>query len=137
MVGLDVAENMLTKAQALGLQNAQFFHADFLDFQTQERFDGVIAFDCLWHIEESLQPTVYEKVASMLKSGGYLLFTHGKRTGTVTGKMFGAEFVYSALDKDEVKTLLIRHGFEIVRWEEDYMEKTTGDRELLVVAKKK
>ena len=50
--------------------------------------------------------------------------------------MYAHEFVYSSLDQDEVKRLLLENGFRIILWAEDYQEKTTGSRDLLVVAQK-
>lgn len=50
--------------------------------------------------------------------------------------MMGQTFYYSALDAEEVKKILIYEGFEIISFTENYKERTTGDRELLVEARK-
>ena len=67
---------------------------------------------------------------------GYFLFTHGKRNDETTGEMFGEKFYYSSLDVKKVQCLLKENGFDILICIEDYQEKTSGSRELLVVAKK-
>lgn len=136
VLGMDIAENMIQKANRLQLQNVRFLVCDFLEFQTDEKFDAVIAFDSLWHVEESEQPQIYPKVASLLKPNGYFLFTHGLRRETITGEMFANTFLYSALDKDELQEILRRQGFEILQWTENYQERTTGTRDLFVVAQK-
>lgn len=40
------------------------------------------------------------------------------------------------MNAGRVRELLNENGFEISLWEEDYKEESTGDRELLVVARK-
>ena len=136
VVGIDISENMIHEAQKLHLSHAAFEVADYLEFHSAEKFDAIIAFDSIWHIEEARQEQIYRKASSLLNNNGYFLFTHGKKRGTVRGNMYAHEFVYSSLDQDEVKRLLLENGFRIIMWAEDYQEKTTGSRDLLVVAQK-
>lgn len=136
VTGFDPSEKMLEKAKALNLRNAEFYKSDFLNFKTDLLFDAVIAFDCLWYIEHERQREIYEKAASLLKNGGYFMFTHGKKNGEVSGDMMGKTFYYSALSLDETLTLLKQNGFKTLRAETDYSEQTTGTRDLLVFAKK-
>lgn len=137
IVGIDISENMIREARKLELAHAAFETADFLRFHSAQPFDALIAFDSLWHIEEARQELIYPQAASLLKEDGYFLFTHGKKRGTVRGKMYAEEFVYSALDASDMKRLLRDNGFEIVSWQEDYEEKTTGSRDLLAMARKR
>ena len=136
VTGIDISERMIAKARALGLRNADFQVADVLEYRPPAPFDAVIAFDSLWHVDWSSQAALYGHLASFLRDGGYLMFTHGKHNGTVTGEMFGERFYYSALDTAEVRGLLTRSGFAILDATEDYREPTTGDRELIVTARK-
>lgn len=136
VTGIDISTKMLRKARALNLVNARFVNTDFLDFVTDTAFDAVIAFDSLWHIAYSRQESIYPKLASLIKSGGLLLFTHGRTSGEVTGEMYGETFYYSALDSARVRNLLTNNGFEILTFTENYSEPTTGTRDLLVVARK-
>jgi len=137
VTGIDVSEKMIEKAVERALPNAKFLVKDLLEFSTAETFDAVIAFDSVWHIEKSRQRDIYKIITDLLNVGGYFLFTHGKSNGNIRGQMFGEEFYYSALNVNEVHQLLGENGFEIIQSIEDYKEETTGDRELLVVARKK
>ena len=128
---------MIQAALACQLPNATFLVGDFMDFTAPEPFDAVIAFDSLWHIEESKQACLYPSVSSLLRPNGYFLFTHGKRRGTVRGTMFAHQFAYSALDAEEVKKLLRENSMDIISRQEEYSEATTGTRDLLVVAKRR
>lgn len=136
VTGIDVSTEMLKKARALKLVNARFINVDFTDYVADTSFDAVIAFDSLWHIARSAQEEIYLKLASLIKSGGYLLFTHGNREGEITGEMYGETFYYGALDAARVRELLAENGFEILTFTENYSEPSTGTRDLLVVAKK-
>lgn len=136
VTGIDLSEKMLEKARTLGLDKATFLRADLLNFKTDTQFDAVIAFDSLWHIPYERQREIYPVLSSLLLPGGMLLFTHGKTEGEMTGTMYGERFYYSALDTEEVRTLLLSNGFEILLCTENYEEKTTGTRDLLIVAKK-
>lgn len=136
VTGIDLSEKMIDYACALTLPRASFFVADIMEFKTDEMFDAVIAFDSLWHIPLDQQERVYEIIGNLVRRGGYFLFTHGKNHGTVTGEMFGHPFVYNALSKEEVMCLLYKNGFAVLSSFEDYIEETTGDRELLIVAQK-
>lgn len=137
VTGIDLSEKMIGKAKKLRLPHAQFFVHDFLSYRPRRKFGAIIAFDSLWHIPHGRQREIYPAAASLLSDGGYFLFTHGKSDGEVTGEMFGQTFYYSALDVGEVRSLLIANGFEILSLQENYSEKSTGTRDLLVVARKK
>lgn len=137
VTGIDISEKMIEKARNLNLESAEFLVEDFLTFSSAEKYDAIIAFDSIWHIPQEQQRDIYRIASDLIVDGGYFLFTHGKKEGSVSGRMFGEEFYYSALDADRVRELLNENGFEILCWEEDYKEETTGDRELLVVARKR
>ena len=136
ITGIDSSAKMIEKAASLKLKNTEYHVADLFGFRTEEKFDAIIAFDCLWHICHDNQKYIYGTIASLIKKGGYFIFTHGKKDGEIYGEMMGQTFYYSALDAEEVKKILISDGFEIISFTENYKERTTGDRELLVEAKK-
>lgn len=136
VTGIDLSDKMLEKARTLSLEKATFLKADLMTFQTNTLFDAVIAFDSLWHIPFEKQREIYPVLASLTRPGGLLLFTHGNKEGETTGTMYGEPFYYSALNTEEVQALLSANGFEIVQCRENYEEKTTGTRDLLIVAKK-
>ena len=83
---------MIERAQARNLPKARFFHCDFFEFVPEKTFDAAIAFDSIWHIPLELQRAIYPRIAEWLKPNGWFLFTHGRREGSVSGDMFGAEY---------------------------------------------
>ena len=136
ITGIDSSAKMIEKAASLKLKNTEYHVAELFGFRTEKKFDAIIAFDCLWHICHDNQKYIYGTIASLIKKGGYFIFTHGKKDGEIYGEMMGQTFYYSALDAEEVKKILISEGFEIISFTENYKERTTGDRELLVEARK-
>ncbi len=137
IVGIDISDKMIANAKKRHLSNAIFIEKDFLYFTSTEKFDAIIAFDSIWHIEESQQEKIYKMVSSLLNPNGYFLFTHGKNAGTIVGNMFSHEFIYSALGSKKVKSILNENSMDIIFYQEDYEEKTTGKRDLLIIAKKR
>lgn len=136
ITGIDFAENMIKKAKTLNIKNANFITIDFFDFEPKIQFDGIVAFDSLFHFEKNKQKDIYLKVSNILKTKGYFLFTHGKHNHELTNEMFGEKFYYSSLTIDEVKKLLKIANFEIVQLVEDYQE-NQDTRELIVLAQKR
>lgn len=137
VTGIDPSEKMLEKARELNLSNAKFIKSDFLSFNDTKKYDAIIAFDSLWYIPSEKQRLIYEKAADLLRQGGYFMFTHGCVHGEKEGEMFGEKFYYAALSCEEIKNCLDYCGFDILRFERNYVEKTTGQRDLLVFAKKR
>lgn len=136
VTGIDISPAMIQKAKALHLPHAEFIEQDFLTYTSDCLYDGIIAFDSLWHIAKEKQPAIYPKLASLMRPGAYVIFTHGKRDDETTGMMYDQEFYYSALETEEVRLLMAQAGLTVLSLTENYREPTTGDRDLLVVAQK-
>ena len=135
VTGIDFSEEMISMAQLSGITNAQFVNRNFLDFETTGKFDGVIAWDSLWHFPKDKQRSIYPKIGNLLTQGGYLIFTHGNTDGEHFDSMFGESFYYSSLSKDTVLELLRENGFEIIYAYEDFVEEKSH-RALVVLAQK-
>lgn len=138
VTGIDFSKEMIKEAKKLTetYPSSHFEWIDFFEFQTPTLFDGLVAFDVFFHFSKNQQREIYQRAASWLKPGGYLLFTHGMTEGEVQGEMFGAPFSYSALDGRELKIQLAKADFKIVNWQENYHNKVTGSRDLVVLVQK-
>lgn len=136
VTGIDISRKMIDKAKTLRLKNAVFIKRDILDFTTDTLYDGVIAFDSIWHIEKNRQPEAYRKIAALMKSGAYFIFTAGNRNDETTGAMFNQKFYYGALGVDELTALFSEIDLKIISLTKNYKEPTTGERDLLITAQK-
>lgn len=137
VTGIDISSKMIEKAKQLNLSNATFYKKDLLNFETNEQYDAIIAFDSLWHIDYNFQKNIYQKLANLLKKDGLLLFTHGKENGEIVSTMFDKKFYHTAIDLEELKNILHQNNFEILNCIENYAEPSTGTRDLLMIVKKK
>jgi predicted TPR repeat methyltransferase len=135
VLGIDAAVNMIEIAQSLLITNAQFSVCDFLKFTTEDKFDGILAWDSFFHFPKDKQVDIYAKVGNMLNPDGYLLFSHGDAEDEHTNPMMGESFYYSALPKEMVCQILQDNGFEIIYVYKDYKERDM-DRGLVLLAKK-
>lgn len=136
VTGIDVSEGMLAYSTQLALPRATFLHADIQSWQSSLTYDAIIAFDSLFHLPITSQVPVLTKLCKWLNPGGVLLFTHGKKTGEITGEMFGTLFSYSSLDQNDYQNLLSSHGLSLLRIDAPYQHPSTGSRDLLMVARK-
>jgi SAM-dependent methyltransferase len=136
VTGIDISEEMIRLAQLLKLSHATFSVQDILSFHSPMKFDAIIAFDSLFHLELDNQLEALTIIANHMNKDGYFLMTHGKRHGTITGEMFGETFHYASLSASTYQSHLIDLGFSILTSIEDYQEATTGTRDYLLIAKK-
>jgi predicted TPR repeat methyltransferase len=126
---------MIELALSRSIKNARFLTSDFLDFRTDDKFDGILAWDSFFHFPKYKQNLIYARVAELLNPRGYFVFTHGNEEGEITDEMMGEQFYYSCLSKERVLQLLKKSGFEIQFVYEDFKERD-ADRALAVLAKK-
>ena len=136
ITGVDISEKMLEKAIDLKLTKAIFRQFDFFEFVSNDKYDGLIAFDSFFHIDMNKQNLIYSKANNLLKNGGILLFTHGKTNGKASSKMFGEKFYYSALALDKTLDNLQKNGFDIIEIVENY-ECKEDKRDLIIIARKR
>ena len=134
--GIDVSKSMIAIATSLNIPHATFELKDILSFHSPKKFDAIIAFDSLFHLDLKDQLTSLTIIAKHLQTHGYFLMTHGKRLGETTGEMFGESFYYSSLDASTYISHLKTLGLTTLTHIEDYQETTTGTRDFLLIAKK-
>lgn len=135
IIGIDASDKMLEIAKSNEIKNTQFFLSDFFNFDSNERFDGIIAWDSLFHFPKQRQKDIYSKVYSLLNPGGFFLFTHGKEENEHIDEMFGEQFYYSCLSKDFVLDLMNEIGFELEYSIEEFVE-GNDQRDWIVLARK-
>jgi 2-polyprenyl-3-methyl-5-hydroxy-6-metoxy-1,4-benzoquinol methylase len=135
VTGIDISENQIKIAKGQKIRNAKFYVCDFFNFEPTEKYDGVIAFDSFFHFPKERQKEIYSKVSGWMKTGAYLLFTHGKKESEIEGKMYGESFYYSALEIKDVEKLLLNNNLDVELSIENYKEENM-DRDLIIIAKK-
>lgn len=135
LTAIDAAEEMIAIAKSSSIKGADFIVSDFLDFSTDDKFDGILAWDSLWHLPKNEQNSLYTKIGGMLRANGYFLFTHGNADGEHTDTMMGEQFYYSAIPEQDIYKQLTQNDFEIIYSHRDFVE-NNSHRALVVLAKK-
>lgn len=78
VTGLDYSKDAITIAQQTfqNIDNLEFIQADILKFNTDMKYDVVLATDVVEHIEEDMLHKMYEKITTLLgKNGVFIIHT--------------------------------------------------------------
>lgn len=121
VTGIDVSSQLLEAAKE-NVPNGTFNHTSITDYEPDQTFDGVIAWDSLFHLKLEEHELSFIKIFKLLKPGGSFVFTHGGGDGEISGEMHGYPFTYSSLGPEKTKQLLVSLGFGVIRWVLDESE---------------
>lgn len=73
VTGIDLSRAMITLAR-IRFPRETWLHADMRDARATRAFDGVLAWDSFYHLHQSDQAIMLERIAEWLAPGGVLLF---------------------------------------------------------------
>jgi SAM-dependent methyltransferase len=96
VTGIDASEKMIELAKA-NHPSAQFFVADICDWDTDRKFDLIVAWDSIFHLPFSMHNHVITKLCGMLKSQGILAYTFGDGYGSHESDWQMDKFHYSTI----------------------------------------
>ena len=123
VIGLDVSKEMIKLADSNHPEHT-FIHQDICSWETEERFDFIVAWDSIFHLPIVMQKPVISKLCQLLADGGVLIYTFGNSHGEHTAKWHNDTFYYSSIGINENMQLLINNGLTILHLELDqYPEK--------------
>lgn len=123
VTGLDVSKEMVKLARSNHPEH-KFIHEDICLWETEEKFDFIVAWDSIFHLPLSMQKPVVVKMCQLLAKGGTLIYTFGNSEGEHTDQWHNDTFYYSSIGIDENLQILINNGLSILHLELDqYPEK--------------
>ena len=123
VTGLDVSQEMIKLATDNHPEH-KFIHQDICSWQTQERFDFIVAWDSIFHLPLMMQKPVVVKLCQLLQKDGILIYTFGNAQGEHTDQWHMDDFYYSSIGINENMQLLINNGLSVLHLELDqYPEK--------------
>ena len=96
IIGLDVSPKMIELAEK-NHPGEIFNVADICTWETERKFDFILAWDSIFHLPLSMQEPVVTKLCKMLVKNGVLTYTFGDGYGEHTDLWHGEEFYYSTL----------------------------------------
>jgi SAM-dependent methyltransferase len=111
VTGVDQADALLAIARAR-FPGASWIHAAIEDFRSPRRFDALVCWDALFHIERTRHAELFARFADLLRPAGRLMVTFGGSDHPAfTDTMFGATFFYDSHPPETALALLDRAGF--------------------------
>jgi SAM-dependent methyltransferase len=113
LTGVDGAEAMLTLFRR-NLPGVPAICLDMRDLALGRRFDGMLAWDSLFHLPPADQRGMFARFRDHAASGAALMFTSGNEEGVAIGELDGEPLYHGSLDTEEYRHLLTAHRFEVV-----------------------
>lgn len=111
--GVDISTEMIEKARR-NVPEATFIIGDIISLEIDRKFDGILAWDSLFHLPLENQEKTLRKIIRMLNNDGILMFTAGGQAGELVSSMFDTEFYYSSLSEEHYERILIEEECEIL-----------------------
>jgi len=118
VTGIDASAEMINLAQA-NQPDSLFVQEDIRHWDTEDRFDFILAWDCLFHLPLNMQKPVLSKLCRMLSEGGVMIHTFGDGVGEHTDNWHGQEFRYGSIGITKNIELLHENGLSILHLELD------------------
>lgn len=88
--------------------------ADMRGLALGRRFDGLIAWHSVFHLDPAAQREMFGIYARHLKPGGVLMFTSGTEEGATVGEWRGEPLYHGSLSTAAYRTGLEAIGFEVL-----------------------
>lgn len=119
VTGLDASARMIALARE-AVPAAHFVHGDMRTADLEEVFDGLVAWDSVFHLPRTEHGAVFARFRAWLRPGGRLLVSlGGSAEEGFTSAMFGETFYYSGHEPGTALRQLQQAGFRIEHWEID------------------
>lgn len=111
VTGVDQAEALLAIARER-LPAGTWIHGRIEEFESEQRFDALICWDALFHIDRRWHAPLIAGFARLLAPGGRLMLTcGGSEHPPFTDTMFDHTFAYDSHPPQKVLELLAAQGF--------------------------
>lgn len=88
--------------------------ADMRRLSLGRRFDGLIAWDSMFHLSPGDQRRMFPLFREHAADGAALLFTSGPGHGEAIGNFEGEPLYHASLDPGEYRALLAANGFAVI-----------------------
>ena len=132
VTGIDASEKMVALAR-IRFARQRWLNVDMRKLVLGERFDGVLAWDSLFHLRHQDQTAMLIRMAGWLAVDGAMMFNTGPAWGEVTGSQFGDSLYHASLDPWEYRALFEELGLTEVAFAPD--DPGAGGRTIWLVKK--
>ncbi|MGJ8561411.1 MAG: class I SAM-dependent methyltransferase [Litorimonas sp.] len=119
VIGVDASMEMITLARA-NHPDTRFVTANIIDWEADEKFDFILAWDSLFHLPLEHQVPVLSKLCGLLSKNGLLIHTFGNdKGGDHTDQWRGQTFRYSSIGITRNIEVLHDKGLSLLHLELD------------------
>jgi cyclopropane fatty-acyl-phospholipid synthase-like methyltransferase len=118
ITGIDASAELLALARR-NLPDAALVHGDMRTVEIGERFDGIVAWDSVFHVPREDHAMVFERFARWLRPNGLLMLSLGGSAWEDEAPMLGERFFFSGWEPADELALLEQAGFDVVHAEVD------------------
>lgn len=123
VTGIDVSNEMVKLASA-NHPGQKFIQQDICSWQTDEKFNVIVAWDSIFHLPLAMHRPVLRKLCQLLEKRGILIYSFGNAEGESTDQWRNDTFYYSSIGINENIKVLLDNGLSILHFELDqYPEK--------------
>ena len=118
ITGVDASSEMLRLARQ-NCPEAQLIAGDMTSIDLSDRYDGIVAWDSIFHVPKTEHTALFRMMHSWLKPEAPILLSLGGSEDEFIAAMFDVDFFYSGHSPDVSIALLRESGFEILLSEID------------------
>ncbi|WP_188055803.1 class I SAM-dependent methyltransferase [Sphingosinithalassobacter sp. CS137] len=134
LTGVDVSERMIALARTR-FPRHRWLRTDMRAATMDRGFDGVLAWDSLFHLPPNDQAAMITRIAGWLEPGGVFLFNSGPARSECIGSQFGDALYHASLAPEEYRALFDETGLlEIAYAPED---EASGGRSVWLTRKER
>jgi SAM-dependent methyltransferase len=113
VVGIDSSPTLVELCRGR-LPDAEWIVADMRALDLDRRFDGLLAWDSVFHLSREAQRSMFPRFAAHAAPGAPLMFTSGSEQGEAVGSYCGEPLYHASLNRAEYEGLLAANGFTVL-----------------------
>lgn len=131
VTGIDASSKMIELAQKKHPES-KFLNENIITWETEKKFDFILAWDSLFHLPFIEQKNVLAKIYSMLNADGIFFYTLGDAVGEHYSDWHDEKFYYSSLGITENLKILSESNCECKHLELDQFP----EKHVFIIAQK-
>ena len=116
IVGIDSSPSLIESCRST-FPDQTWIVADMRSLSLRRKFQGIIAWDSLFHLSHDDQRAMFEVFREHAADEAALIFTSGPSHGESLGSVKGERLYHASLSSHEYQNLLAAHGFRVIRHE--------------------
>lgn len=118
VTGIDISSEMIQLAK-MKHPECNFIHENILNWNSEEKFDLILAWDSLFHLPLNEHENVLKKLCNSLNTNGIIFYTLGDAVGEHYSDWHKEKFYYSSIGINENLKVLMENNCECKHLELD------------------